>query len=106
MSERFDSPIARALDDAAVLAESKNKEYGNTYDQTGQVMYIIFGQKQFEFIGPKAYSLYSVLTWIVGKLCRFATAKSEEARKDSLRDLVVYSAMAYHIYTGGPNDEH
>lgn len=105
MSEKFDSPIARALAEAASLAESKNKEYGNTYDQTGLVMYIIFGSRSYEFIGPKAYSLYSVLTWIVGKLCRFATAKSEEARKDSLRDLVVYAAMAYHIYTGGTDDE-
>lgn len=105
MSEKFDSPIARALNEAASLAESKNKEYGNTYEQTGEVMYLIFGHRPYEFIGPKSYSLYSVLTWIVGKLCRFATAKSEQARIDSLRDLVVYSAMAYHVYTGGTGDE-
>lgn len=103
MSERFDSPIARVLDDAATLAENKYTEYGNTYEQTGQVMHIIFGQTN-ELVGPTAYSLYSVITWIIGKLCRFATAKSEEARVDSLRDLVVYAAMAYHIYTGEHNN--
>lgn len=101
----YESPIADTLAESADLAEYKFQEYGNTYMKTGTIMSELFKDNSPALVGPSSYALYSVLTWIVGKLCRFATAHTREARLDSLRDLVVYSAMAYSIYKGEPNDE-
>lgn len=101
----YESPIADVLAKSAELAEAKFQEYGNTYMKTGRIMDELFHDESPQFVGSASFALYSVLTWIVGKLCRFATAKTHEARLDSLRDLVVYSAMAYSIYKGEPNDE-
>lgn len=101
----YESPVASTLQESAELAESKYKEYGNTYMQTGRIMAEMFRYTDFQLNGPTSFALYSVITWIVGKLCRFATATTHEARLDSLRDLVVYAAMAYSIYKGEPHDE-
>ena len=101
----YESPIADILAHSAELAEDKYQEYGNTYMKTGRIMHELFHDKSIQLVGPVSFALYSVLTWIVGKLCRFATAKTHEARLDSLRDLVVYAAMAYSIYKGEPHDE-
>lgn len=99
-SREPESPVAKVLKEASDVAESKYALYGNTYDQTGEIMHILW-PKGVDMIGPTSYTFYSVVTWIVGKLCRFATAKTYESRLDSLKDLVVYAAMAYEIYKRG-----
>lgn len=94
------SPLAKILNESAELAQKKFESYGNTYDVTGEIINKLW-PGGINILGPSSASLYSVVTWIVGKLCRFATAHTYEARLDSLRDLVVYAAMAYEIYKRG-----
>lgn len=91
------SPVARVLDDAAELAESKFAQYGNVYDQVGEMMTIMY-PNGMQISNSKQATLYSVITWILCKLCRYATSKSPAAQEDSLKDLVVYAAMAYAVY--------
>ena len=94
------SPLASILNESAELAQKKFEAYGNTYDLTGEIISKLWPDG-INIVGPCGASLYSVITWIVGKLCRFAKARTHEARLDSLRDLVVYAAMAYEIYKRG-----
>ena len=98
------SPLAKTLYESAELAQEKFESYGNTHDLTGEIISKLW-PGGINIVGPNSASLYSVITWIVGKLCRFATAHTHESRLDSLRDLVVYAAMAYEIYKRGDTHE-
>lgn len=94
----YNSPIASVLHDAGNLAEEKFKQYGNVYDQVGEMMMILFPNGMHATTAKEA-TMYSVITWILCKLCRYATSPGEEAKLDSLRDALVYAAMAYTVYT-------
>lgn len=91
------SPVAKVLQEMSELAEAKFQTYGNTYEQVGELMKILYPRGVcLETAADTAF--YSILTWVLGKLCRYATSGDPEARMDSLRDLTVYSAMAYTLY--------
>lgn len=91
------SPVAKVLQEMSELAEAKFHTYGNTYEQVGELMKILYPSGICLETAPDA-AFYSILTWVLGKLCRYATSSDPEARLDSLRDLTVYSAMAYTLY--------
>lgn len=91
------SPVAKVLQEMSELAEAKFQTYGNTYEQVGELMKILYPHGVYlETAADIAF--YSILTWVLGKLCRYATSLDPAARLDSLKDMTVYAAMAYTLY--------
>lgn len=76
------------------LNEEKQEAYGNTYEEVGRIMSILFPEGVPE--GTLAFIRMHLIGWIVGKLCRYAVSiRRGHDVDDSLKDLIAYAALLY-----------
>lgn len=86
------------LRDAAQLFAERNAAYGDNFLMVSRVLTAMFPNGVR--LAPEDYGLWHNFELMIVKLCRFA--QSGLTHDDSIRDLIVYSAIAKHQMTGRP----
>jgi hypothetical protein len=81
-----------SLKQLAELYEQRNKLYGDTYKNHGEVVQKLF-PLGITLKTVSDHNRFGVLTMIVSKLCRYASNFERGGHSDSLDDLSVYAQM-------------
>lgn len=79
------------LEQASKTFKEKNKEYGENWREVGAVLKVLFPEG-LKTESTDDFNRFQFITMIVGKLTRY-TNNFDRGHQDSLRDLVVYTAM-------------
>jgi len=79
------------LDKAAETFRERGKLYGDNYVRAGNVMLAMFPQG-IKLDTARDQTRYHLMSWIVGKLCRYAV-QWEKGHADSIHDATVYCAL-------------
>lgn len=87
-----DRDAAFFLDEAALIFETRNAAYGNTYRTTGSALLGLFGGCIPEISSPDEAQRLYLLTLCLIKMKRYAQ-NLKTGHKDSADDLMVYAAM-------------
>ncbi len=83
--------VPNKLREAAKVFEEKNAEYGNSYQEHGKIMEVLFPDG-VELMTPEDQNRFAIFTTMVSKMYRYA-ANWEEGHDDSLLDISVYANM-------------
>lgn len=83
------------LEEAANLYGERNKLYGDNYKRFGGIMQLLHPEG-LELQGRKDFNRLGIWVQIISKLTRYAQ-NIETGHEDSLRDLIVYSAMLLEL---------
>lgn len=89
--------VSESMTNAAELFFRKNKDYGDSYKRTGEIMTMIY-PNGINLKTAEDFNQYNVLTIMIGKIVRYTNTKgsdviNHESVKDTLTDLGVYAFM-------------
>ena len=84
---------AYALEEAAQTFKQRAEVYGDNYKIYGDVMMMLFADKNVTLSCKEDHNRFGLLVQIVSKLTRYAENFSKGGHDDSLNDLSVYAAM-------------
>lgn len=87
------------LADGAQTYEQKNDDYGNSWELTGEIMWLILGEQPVTLETPEDFIRFGLWTRRLDKFCRamhgefVADEKNYESVQDNHLDDMVYAAM-------------
>ena len=87
------------LNEAIKIFNERNTLYGDTYKRTGNAMNEIMPEK-INLESKKDYTRMFILITIIGKIIRYSNNFSCGGHKDSLLDIITYSAMLMEVDDG------
>lgn len=90
--------VADLLRELAKVKEEKGMEYGDTWDQVGAIMAILFPNGKM-LQTKEHFAAWHIFDWSIGKLVRLANTDMKS--EDSLNDLIVYLAILQIILNRG-----